>query len=317
MCLLALFHVTLESNIWQATCVCDCIVNSKHGILFLKALEIDKWKNTLLAITLSWWTRSWYNFLLFVLIVLLENGKVESRPHFSCTQKKKYSAILKRYLLTLMLDLQLSRKHNHAQLSVLSSYEKFDQAEQRIGIYGKMLVQCQPSLQSHHLIEKKLASATRSCHCLCGRQLLMPLPTIHATRPSIDITHTTISRRFNIPLTLHFIFEAQIFLIHKVKVPSCITRTPAHCKIYYIQILIKKKKKYAYPRFAARARRRLTMWLCRDIGLGYGYYLTQCLFFFLTFFFFWSHSKISLFFPAPKIECWTTTTVAAAPAAAL
>lgn len=27
------------------------------------------------------------------------------------------------------------------------------------------------------------------------------------------------------------------------------------------------------------------MWLCRDIGLGYGYYLTQCLFFFSTFFF--------------------------------
>lgn len=209
----------------------------------------------------------------------------EVTPSLFMHAKKKYSAILKRYLLTLMLDLQLSRKHNHAQLSVLSSYGKFDQAEQPIGIYGKMLVQCQPSLQSHHLIEKKLASATRSCHCLCGRQLLMPLPTIHATRPSIDITHTTISRRFNIPLTLHFIFEAQIFLIHKVKVPSCITRTPAHCKIYYIQILIKKKKKYAYPRFAARARRRLTMWLCRDIGLGYGYYLTQCLFFFSTFFF--------------------------------
>lgn len=208
MCLLALFHVTLESNIWQATCVCDCIVNSKHGFLFLKALEIDKWKNTLLAITLSWWTRSWYNFLLFVLIVLLENGKVESRPHFSCTQKKKYSAILKRYLLTLMLDLQLSRKHNHAQLSVLSSYGKFDQAEQPIGIYGKMLVQCQPSLQSHHLIDKKIS--------ICYP--LMPLPlrqttATAATNNSRDRLSTSPTPPFHAASTfrLHYI----LFLKHK------------------------------------------------------------------------------------------------------
>lgn len=129
-------------------------------------------------------------------------------PSLFMHAKKKYSAILKRYLLTLMLDLQLSRKHNHAQLSVLSSYEKFDQAEQRIGIYGKMLVQCQPSLQSHHLIDKKIS--------ICYP--LMPLPlrqttATAATNNSRDRLSTSPTPPFHAASTfrLHYI----LFLKHK------------------------------------------------------------------------------------------------------
>lgn len=110
----------------------------------------------------------------------------EVTPSLFMHAKKKYSAILKRYLLTLMLDLQLSRKHNHAQLSVLSSYGKFDQAEQPIGIYGKMLVQCQPSLQSHHLIDKKIS--------ICYPLMPLPLRQTTATAATNNSRDPTVYR---------------------------------------------------------------------------------------------------------------------------